>query len=58
MLFFISVIIAVYTFGITVASIFNAKARDWINGRKDIFDKLAQTFDGSEHPIWIHSASW
>lgn len=57
MLFFISVIIAVYTFGITVASIFNAKARDWINGRKDIFDKLAQTFDGSEHPIWIHSAS-
>ncbi|MCQ2284000.1 MAG: 3-deoxy-D-manno-octulosonic acid transferase [Bacteroidales bacterium] len=53
----ISIGIALYTFGIAVASLFNEKARLWIKGRKDIFQKLADTFEGTEHPVWIHSAS-
>ncbi len=49
--------IALYRVGIAVAALFNEKARLWQRGRKGEFDKLAATFDGTEHPIWIHSAS-
>lgn len=52
-----SIIIALYRFGIAVAALFNEKARLWQKGRKNEFEKLAQTFNGTEHPVWIHSAS-
>ena len=52
-----SIIIALYRFGIAVAALFNEKARLWQNGRKGEFEKLAETFNGTEHPVWIHSAS-
>ncbi len=46
-----------YRFGIALAAFFNEKARLWQRGRKKIFDNLIRTFDGTEHPVWIHSAS-
>lgn len=57
MLALISVGILLYSFCIFIASPFNKKARLWVQGRKGLFNRLAQTFDGTEHPIWIHSAS-
>lgn len=57
MRFFITIGVALYTLGIAIASLFNDKARLWVRGRRQQFQKLADSFDGSEHPVWIHSAS-
>ncbi|BDS13137.1 3-deoxy-D-manno-octulosonic acid transferase [Aureispira anguillae] len=41
-----------------VAFLGNTKAKNWVNGRKDIFKRLKQTFEKNRHPvIWIHCAS-
>lgn len=57
MLILISIVIGFYVLGIALAAPFNTKARLWIRGRRKQFEKLSATFDGSVHPIWIHSAS-
>src|ERR1035437_10227940 len=47
-----------YTLIIRIASIFNPKAKLWIDGRKEIFEKLEQMLAGNTHPlIWLHCAS-
>jgi len=57
MLILLSIGIILYTVGICIAAVFNKKARLWVKGRLGQFDKLAETFKGDEHPVWIHSAS-
>lgn len=57
MLILFSIGIILYTVCICIASIFNKKARLWVKGRIGQFDKLAETFKGDEHPVWVHSAS-
>ena len=57
MFIIISIAIIFYVIGIAIAALFNKKARLWINGRKHLFRQLEVTFNGTEHPIWIHSAS-
>lgn len=57
MLVLFSIGIILYAFGIVIASIFSKKARLWIRGRKGVFEDLSNTFQGDEHPVWIHSAS-
>lgn len=55
MRFFYNLGIQFYRFAIQLAAIFgNEKARLWINGRKDIFSKLATI---EKNTIWIHAAS-
>jgi 3-deoxy-D-manno-octulosonic-acid transferase len=50
--------IQIYTLAIRLASIFNPKAKLWIAGRKDIFQKLEQQLAGNTYPlIWLHCAS-
>lgn len=49
--------VALYTLAIAIASLFNAKARLWVKGRRHQFQKLQSCFTGDEHPVWIHSAS-
>ncbi|NWJ52050.1 MAG: 3-deoxy-D-manno-octulosonic acid transferase [Bacteroidetes bacterium] len=50
--------IQIYTLIIRIAAIFNPKAKLWISGRKDIFEKLEQKLAGNTHPlIWLHCAS-
>jgi 3-deoxy-D-manno-octulosonic-acid transferase len=52
------VVIKVYRAGIFLFSFFNEKARKWIDGRKNIFLRLAQTLsDRNEKRIWFHCAS-
>ena len=47
-----------YTCGIGIASLFNKKARLWLEGRKNIFQKLEESFDKNTSPvIWLHCAS-
>ncbi len=58
-MFFYSVGIYLYTFSIKLVSLFNPKAKLWVNGRKnwreDLQNKLQKI---NSHPkIWIHCAS-
>jgi 3-deoxy-D-manno-octulosonic-acid transferase len=40
-----------------VAALFNAKAKKWVQGRRDIFERLEQTIPSGKKIIWIHCAS-
>lgn len=47
-----------YPAGIRVASLFNPKARLWIKGRKNIFQRLKETVGKNGEPLlWMHCAS-
>lgn len=46
----------IYTFGVRVASLFNAKAKFLSSGRTETWSKLKQ-YDNSQKCIWIHAAS-
>lgn len=57
MLFLYNIGINLYFVSISLASIFNIKAKKWIRGRKKIFDQLEQNIDPSQKIIWFHAAS-
>jgi len=42
---------------IRIASLFNAKAKLWIKGRKSIFQKLAEATKKEQDIVWFHCAS-
>ncbi len=43
--------------GIHVASLFNAKAKKWVAGRRSVFEKLENAISPGEKIIWFHCAS-
>ena len=49
--------IFIYRLGIFIASFFNQKAKFWIDGRKDIFQKIKSQLPDNQKLIWIHCAS-
>lgn len=54
--------IQLYTWAIHIAAFFNPKAKSWVNGRKNIFNRLAQDVSNYQltntaKTIWIHVAS-
>lgn len=57
MLFFYHLFIFFYKNCLRIASFFHKKARLWINGRKHIFDRIAQQINKEDKIIWIHCAS-
>ncbi len=58
MLFFYHIFLHLYGSGIRFASIWNAKARLWVDGRKHIFERLKAAVEKGQGPIiWIHSSS-
>ncbi len=42
---------------IKIVSIRNEKARKWIEGRKDIFNRLRETITPGERILWFHASS-
>lgn len=46
-----------YRFAIHVASLFNGKAKLWIDGRSGLLEKLEQTLPAGELRLWMHCAS-
>lgn len=56
MILFYQISILFYFFAIKIASLFNPKAKQWIDGRKDIFEKL-QKIKSDENIYWFHCAS-
>lgn len=56
MRFFYNAGILFYGLGIRIASLFNAKASKWVEGRKNYFSNLPQ-IDKDRKVIWFHCAS-
>jgi 3-deoxy-D-manno-octulosonic-acid transferase len=57
-LFFYNIFLLLYRAGICIASLWNQKARFWINGRKDIFDRLKPELGPNNSAlIWFHCSS-
>ncbi|MBO9619716.1 MAG: 3-deoxy-D-manno-octulosonic acid transferase [Niabella sp.] len=53
-----TIFIRLYRAGIGIASLFNPKAKLWIEGRKDILSRLQADFAGNQAKvIWMHCAS-
>ena len=52
-----TLIILLYRLAISAASLFNAKAKRWIEGRKDIFKKLDAAIEKNKPLAWFHCAS-
>ena len=56
-LFFYNIFLLLYGIAIHIVSLFNKKARQWIDGRKDVIQKIKTTLPHHEERIWIHCAS-
>ena len=66
MIFIYNIGVSLYKISIYIASLFNTKARQWVDGRKDIFTKIEQAITHHPSPIshdlshitvWMHVAS-
>lgn len=57
MLILYRIIIFLYCQLIRIASLFNSKARKWVEGRRNIFDEIANAVDSSRYHTWFHFAS-
>lgn len=49
--------VRLYKLAILIASLFNKKAKLWLEGRKDIFKNLQNAVGNGEKIIWMHCAS-
>ncbi len=49
--------IALYVLAIRIAANFNPKAKLWLAGRKNIFERIALSLGENEKRIWFHYAS-
>jgi 3-deoxy-D-manno-octulosonic-acid transferase len=49
--------VGAYASVIKVASVFNPKAKLWVNGRKGLLEKIRFIVSNQDRPIWIHCAS-
>lgn len=56
--FLYNLFLVLYSVGIRIASLWNPKAKKWLNGRKNIFAQIngKQTANNGQ-PIWMHCAS-
>lgn len=55
--FLYQIFLVLYSTGIRIASLFNPKAKKWVNGRKGVFTKLQESIPADAKVIWIHCAS-
>jgi 3-deoxy-D-manno-octulosonic-acid transferase len=57
-IFFYNIFLFLYKTGIRIAAMWNKKARQWVDGRKNIFDKIikeVRTYNSDN--IWVHCSS-
>lgn len=57
MRFFYFLFILSYGLLIRLASIFNAKAKEWVKGRTTIFEEIENVISSDDKVIWMHTAS-
>ena len=57
-LFFYNIFLWLYRAGIGITSLWNSKAKFWINGRKNVFEQLASKLGTHNSKVaWIHCSS-
>jgi 3-deoxy-D-manno-octulosonic-acid transferase len=57
-IFFYNIFLFLYQAGISIASLWNYKAKLWLNGRKNIFDRLRGELRAQDSKlIWFHCSS-
>lgn len=57
-IFFYNIFLLLYRTGIRIAALWNRKAQQWINGRKNIFDRVrSEVKSHNVNNIWIHCSS-
>jgi len=42
---------------VRIVAFFNPKAKQWVNGRKNLFPKITEAVKGEENLVWFHAAS-
>lgn len=57
MSFLYHILIHLYSIAVSVFSLFNNKAKLWVDGRKDILQKIQSTINPSDEISWFHCAS-
>lgn len=57
MVFLYNIGVRLYQLLVTIASIFNTKAKLWINGRKDWQSNLQKAINKNDNIVWFHCAS-
>lgn len=58
MIIFYNILILLFGAGIRIAALFHPKARAFVTGRKDVFDKINSSFSNNSSPVvWVHCAS-
>jgi len=55
--FLYNIFLLLFRAGTHIASLFNPKAKKWVSGRKDLFEKLEVAIPKDEKIIWMHCAS-
>jgi 3-deoxy-D-manno-octulosonic-acid transferase len=56
-LFFYNIFLILFKTGIRITALFSAKAKSWVAGRRNIFEKLEIAVEGNDKVIWMHCAS-
>ena len=46
-----------YVIGIYISSLFNAKANQWVKGRKNIFTSIEKAINNHKNIVWFHCSS-
>ncbi|MDE5419296.1 3-deoxy-D-manno-octulosonic acid transferase [Labilibaculum sp. DW002] len=57
MVLFYNLSIRFYVFAVRIASFFNPKAKQWVDGRKNLLSRIEEAVNGEENLVWFHSAS-
>jgi 3-deoxy-D-manno-octulosonic-acid transferase len=57
MIFLYRISLFLYSILIRFVALFNEKAKSWVIGRKDIFDRIAEEVDSTEKNSWFHFPS-
>ena len=52
-----NIFILIYSISIRIAALFNNKARQWVDGRKNLFSRIEADQLSDNQIIWIHCAS-
>ncbi|MES1198275.1 MAG: glycosyltransferase N-terminal domain-containing protein [Chitinophagaceae bacterium] len=55
--FFYNIFLLLFRASIHVAALFNKKAKLWVQGRKNVFERLQDAIPKNEKIIWVHCAS-
>lgn len=57
LIFLYNIFVSVYTLFVRIASGWNDKAAQWIQGRKNVWKELEELNFASDKTVWIHSSS-